>query len=99
MNQMRRESKDPNLPSQRRKKELFISHRNFIMSPLRLSDHVVQNSQTGEQMTHWDMINKATKFEFSLFNMSQCAFAFVPRDRLAVKFPIRSKKFDLKTNI
>ena len=22
-------------------------------------------------MTHWDMLNKATKFEFSLFNMSQ----------------------------
>ena len=23
-------------------------------------------------MTHWDMLNKATKFEFSLYNMSQC---------------------------
>ena len=23
-------------------------------------------------MMHWDMLNKATKFEFSLFNMSQC---------------------------
>ena len=34
------------------------------MGPLQLSDHVVQ---TGEQMTHWDMLNKATKFEFSLF--------------------------------
>ena len=22
------------------------------------------NRQTGEQMTHWDMLNKATKFEF-----------------------------------
>ena len=23
-------------------------------------------------MTHWDMLNKAAIFEFSLFNMSQC---------------------------
>ena len=23
-------------------------------------------------MTHWDMLKKATKFEFSLYNMSQC---------------------------
>jgi len=26
---------------------------------------VVQNLQTGEQMTHWDMLNKATKSECS----------------------------------
>ena len=25
------------------------------------------NRQTGDQITHWDMLNKATKFEFSLF--------------------------------
>ena len=37
------------------------------MGPLHLSNHMVQNCQTGEQMTHW-----ATKFQFSLFNMSQC---------------------------
>ena len=42
------------------------------MGYLQLSDHVVQNLQTGEQMTHWDMLNKATKFEFSLFYMSHC---------------------------
>ena len=33
---------------------------------LQLSDHVVQNRQTGEQIKHWDMLNKATKFEFSI---------------------------------
>ena len=42
------------------------------MGSLQLSDHVVQNRQTSEQMTHWDMLNKTTKFEFSLFNMAQC---------------------------
>ena len=35
------------------------------------------NRQTGEQMTHWDMLHKATKFEFSLFNMSQCVTCFL----------------------
>ena len=34
------------------------------MIPLQISDHLVQNWQIGEQMTHWDMLNKATKFEF-----------------------------------
>ena len=34
------------------------------MGPSQQSDHLVQNCQTGEQMTHWDMLNKATKFEF-----------------------------------
>ena len=42
------------------------------MGLLQLSNHVVQNHQTEEQMTHWDMFNKVTKFEFSLFHMSQC---------------------------
>ena len=42
------------------------------MGLLQLSNHVVQNRHTGEQMTHWDVLKKATKFEVSLFNMSQC---------------------------
>jgi len=33
---------------------------------LQLSDRLVQNRQTGEQMKHWDMLNKGTKFEFSI---------------------------------
>ena len=37
------------------------------MGPLQLSDHVVHDRQTGEQMMHWDMLNKATKFEFPSF--------------------------------
>ena len=62
----------------------------LLMGPLQLSDHLVQNRQTGEQMTHWDMLNKATKFECSLFSMSQCVNSssvcdFVPRDRSAAK--------------
>ena len=32
-----------------------------------LSDHGVENRQTGEQFTQWDTLNKVTKFEFSLF--------------------------------
>ena len=28
------------------------------MGLLQLSNHMVQNRQTGEQMTHWDMLNK-----------------------------------------
>ena len=42
------------------------------MGHLQLGNHVVTNRQTGEQMTHWDMLKKATEFEFSLSNMSQC---------------------------
>ena len=42
------------------------------MDLLHLSNHAAQNRHTGEQMTHWDMLEKATKFELSLFNMSQC---------------------------
>ena len=30
---------------------------------------MVQNRQTGEQMTHWGMLNRATEFGFSLFSM------------------------------
>ena len=43
-----------------------------IMGPLQLSNHVVQNRHSEEQMTHWDMLKKAAKFEFSLFSMHQC---------------------------
>ena len=42
------------------------------MDLLQLSNHAAQNRHTGEQMTHWDMLKKAAKFELSLFNMSQC---------------------------
>ena len=42
------------------------------MGPLQLSDHVVQNHQTGKQMTHWDMWNKEHSNLVALFNMSQC---------------------------
>ena len=33
-----------------------------MMGPLQLSDHVVLNRQTGEQLTNWDKLNKTTKF-------------------------------------
>ena len=51
------------------------------------------NCQTGEQMMHWDMLDKASKFEFSLFNMSSASFAhqfgdFVPCDLSAAKGPL-----------
>jgi len=44
-------------------------------------------------MTHWDMLNNATKFEFSLFNTSHCVICsqvwrFEPRDRSAGKGPL-----------
>ena len=62
------------------------------MGPLQLSDQVLQNRQTGEQMTRWDMFSKATKFEFSLFNMSQCVICsqvdIVARDLSAAKGPL-----------
>ena len=45
---------------------------NSIMGPLQLSDHVVQNRQTGEQMTHWVMLNKGNSNLVAFFNMSQC---------------------------
>ena len=37
------------------------------MGPLQLSDHVVQNRLTGEQMMHWDMLNKETSNLVALF--------------------------------
>ena len=69
------------------------------MDPLHLSDHVVQNRQTGEQMTHWDILNKATKFEFSFFNMFQCVICspvwqFCTKGPLGCKGPILSSYFN-----
>ena len=65
------------------------------MGHLQLSDHVAQNLQTGEQMTPWDMLNKATKFEFFCLTFPSALFAlqfgdFVPRDRLAANGPLPS---------
>ena len=58
------------------------------MGPWQVSDHVVQDRQTGEQMTHWDKLSKATKFEFSLFQyIAVRHLPFVPRDRSAAKGP------------
>ena len=39
---------------------------------LQLSDQVVQNQQSGGQMTYWDMLNKETSNLVALFNMFQC---------------------------
>ena len=54
------------------------------MGPLQLITRY-KNRHTGEQIAHWDILNKATKFKFSLFYMSQsaiCSMAvFVPCDR------------------
>ena len=44
----------------------------FYMGSLQLSEHVVQSHQTGEQMTHWAMLNKENSNLVVLFNMSQC---------------------------
>ena len=41
------------------------------MGPLQLSDHVVQNRLTGEQMTHRGMLKKETSNLVALFNISQ----------------------------
>lgn len=43
------------------------------MNPLQLTNLVMQNCLTVEQTMHWDMVNKATKFEFfPCLNSSQC---------------------------
>ena len=42
------------------------------VGPLQLGDHVVQNLQTGEQVTQWNMLHKPANFEFSFFHISQC---------------------------
>ena len=36
------------------------------MGPLQLSGNMIQNCQTGEQMTHWDKLKKR-KFKFGGF--------------------------------
>ena len=43
------------------------------MGHLQLSDQVVQNLQTEEQMTHWDVLNKENSNLVDFFIMSQCA--------------------------
>ena len=53
------------------------------MTRLQLSDHVVQNRQTDEQMTHWAMLNKENSNLVVLFK------DFVPRDRSAAKSPFQ----------
>ena len=40
------------------------------MGPLQMSDYVVRNRQTREQMTHWDMLNKENSNLVALSNMS-----------------------------
>ena len=42
------------------------------MGPLQLSNHVVQNRQIGEHMTHWAILNKDNSNLVALFNMPQC---------------------------
>lgn len=65
------------------------------MSHFYLSDQVVQNLVTFEQMTHWVMLKKATKFEFFLFNVLVhhllSSWDFEPRDRSAANFPLARK--------
>ena len=59
----------------------------WLMGIFQLSNHVVQ---TEEQMTHWDMLNKATKSEFSLFQCVTCSpvWRFFVRDCSAAKGPL-----------
>ena len=62
--------------------------------PLQMNDHVVQNRQTGQHKTHYDMLNKENPNLVAFpFNMSQwviCSpvWRFVPRDRSAAKGPL-----------
>ena len=44
----------------------------WAMGLLQLSNHVVQNCQTGEQMMYWEMLNKVNSNLVALFNKSQC---------------------------
>ena len=62
------------------------------MGPLQLSDQVLQNGKNGEQMTHWDMLNKSTHLN-SLCSTWPSALQFgdfVPRDCSAAKGPLMS---------
>ena len=60
----------------------------LLMGPLQLSDHVEQNCQTGEQMKYWNMLDKATKFEFSLFQCVICSPVWRTTWSLSCKGPI-----------
>ena len=58
------------------------------MGHLQLSDHLVRNRQTGEQMRHWDMLNTERQI-----SMSQCViysplWRFVPHDCSAAIGPL-----------
>ena len=63
------------------------------MGLLQLSNHVVQNGHTGEQMTHWDMLNKENSNFVASLTCPSASFAlqygnFVPRDCSAAKGPL-----------
>ena len=61
------------------------------MGPLQLSDHVVlKNRRTGEQMTHWDMLNKENSNLVALLNLSQCVFCS-PVCRFCITWLLRCK--------
>lgn len=56
------------------------------MHPLQLSDHVLENRRGGDQMMHWDMLNKENSNLMAFFNLTSASFAlqfgdFVPCDR------------------
>ena len=60
------------------------------MGLLQLSNHTVQNRQTGEQMPHWDMLNKENSNLVDCLTCPSTSFAlqfgdFVPRDCSAAK--------------
>ena len=62
------------------------------MGPLQLSGSRGSTRQTGEQMMHWDMLNKENSNLVALLTCPSASFAhqfggFVPRDRSAVKGP------------
>ena len=42
------------------------------MGLLQLSNHVVPDPQSGEQITHWDMLNKENSNMAALFHTSLC---------------------------
>ena len=58
------------------------------MDLLQLSDQVVHNCQTGEQLMHWDMLNKENSNMVALFKMSQYG-DFVPGVCSATKGPLQ----------
>ena len=65
------------------------------MGHLQLSDHEVQNRQTGEQKTHWEQRcwTKKTQIWWLCLTCPSASFAFqfgefVPRDRSAAKGPM-----------